>query len=519
MKYLVNILFLLPLCLWATDYNVREYGATGVKGEICTEALQGAIDACYKAGGGRVYLPPGAYTSGTIVLKDHVTFYLESGATLYASHDIKDYRMPLQDVVRPVLIYSNGAHDIAIKGQGSINGEAKREYLPLKGVDRFIKEITANAMEAGVEEKMYYIVPPNVSLTMLTRSKDITIEGVSFIESTFWTLHLLHCERVMIRGLRVQSSLESGVNADGIDINNCRYVTVSDCIVQTGDDAIVIKTWDKESSEYITISNCVLSSSSTGLKIGTETKGNVRHVLFQNCSVSNTNRGLSIVVRDGGHVSDILFSDITVSCNRRHFNWWGNGDPIWIILTQSHAKSAIGSIENVVFDNVIIRGRGTSRIESLLGPGLVRNITLRNVQLQMQEEDYLDKRADHAIYAYDIDGLAFENVKVDWDSDKTEPKWGSAFYLEKIRELQMDRVRARQGLVGSELPVIQLKEVEGARLSEVEGLKGASTLLHVEGGSSRDLFVKELDMRGYAKEKIKLAPEVNPKVILPELPK
>jgi len=469
----MNRYFLVVLCfflsaqlLFAGQFNVRDFGATGQKKDLVTKALQAAIDSCYFAGGGTVYLPPGDYTSGTIILKSNITFHLEAGATLWASQNIDDYRIPLESAIRPVLIYANGAQHLSITGKGTINGQARRNYLPLKKVDRWIPEITENARQAGVEMEMYYVEKPDVSMFTLVKCTDLTITDVTLYESTFWTLHIISSERVFIRGIYVYSSLESGVNADGIDINGCKDVTISDCVITTGDDAIVIKTWYDHPAENITVTNCVLTSSSTALKLGTESESNFSNIVFSNCVIRNSNRGLSIVVRDGAKVENVLFSNITIDCQRRHFNWWGSADPIWIIVGKRNKNSAVGSIHNVVFENIIAHGQGTSVIESPFGQN-IHNVQFNNVQFFMHPESLPDKRATHALHASHVDGLELNHVSVSWDQENPEPAWESALVIENTNNLIIDRFKGQTPY--PDFPVLRLTDVTNAQILRSTG--------------------------------------------------
>ncbi|MCB0376356.1 MAG: hypothetical protein KDD04_10590, partial [Sinomicrobium sp.] len=130
-------------------FNVKDYGATGEKTAIATQAIQQAIDACHQAGGGTVYFPGGDYTSGSLRLKSFVTLHISAGATLYASQDTADYTIFGSHSRRPILIYADSAERIGIVGKGKIHGQARRTYEPLKEVDKFISEITAEAEKAG----------------------------------------------------------------------------------------------------------------------------------------------------------------------------------------------------------------------------------------------------------------------------------------------------------------------------------------------------------------------------------
>ncbi|MGD1848001.1 MAG: glycoside hydrolase family 28 protein [Salibacteraceae bacterium] len=463
--------------------NILDFGATAEKEVVSTKFIQAAIDSCYHQGGGTVYFPPGDYLSGTLILKDYVTLHLESGATLWASRNIDHYKAPLIDAIKPMLLYANGAKNIAIEGGGTIHVQAERVYEDLRNTDRFIKEETENARKAGVEMKQYYHVPPAVGLLTFADCENIKVEDVALIESSFWCLHIIRSRHIFIRGVSIRSSLEAGINSDGIDINSCQDVVISDCLISTGDDAIVMKSWYDQPCENITVSNCVLESSSTALKLGTETKGDMRHIVFNNCAIRNSNRGLSIVMRDGGTVEDVVFSNITIECSRRHFNWWGNGDPIWIYLTKRYPNSKVGTIRNVVFDNVIARGMGTSKIESTEGKN-IHNIRLKNVQLHMEAESKPDKRADHGFYTNGVVGLRMVGCRITWDQEKTEPKWASAVFLENTDEVLIDGLEAVPGQKDPAYPVVNLQSVTQAIIRNCRALEEVGLFVKVEGKES-----------------------------------
>ncbi|NCG30064.1 MAG: hypothetical protein GWP27_06295 [Bacteroidetes bacterium] len=482
-----------PLFPKSGSANVMDFGAINDKSGLSTEAIQAAIDLIYRIGGGTVYFPAGDYLSGTIVMKTGVSLNLDSAATLYASRNIEDYRMPLVDAIRPILIYANGASDISILGKGKIDGQAEHVYEDLKKTDGFIKEHTQNARQSGVEMKQYYTVAPDVGLLSFANCDRIQLEGVHFINSPFWAVHLVKCRQAMISGLTINSSLEKGVNSDGIDINSCQTVRIWNCNISTGDDAIAIKSWYPQTSQDIFVSDCNLTSSSTALKIGTETHGNFKNIGFKNCRITNSNRGLSIVVRDGGTVSDVSFENINIDCNRRHFNWWGNGDPIWLYVTKKNKNSSIGQIRNVTFKNIKALGMGTSRIESTEGVR-IHNINLENVKLRMIAETKPDKRADHALYINNARTINLDSVQVTWDQDDVEKNWQNALHVRDVEELNISNFMARQGIQKSSHPTIHLNQVTGA---QIEGLihPNGEARVKVSGESSQNISIKGINER------------------------
>ncbi len=496
-----GMFFLLLLIMSCKDsaesvVNVRTFGAGGEKNQKVTKQLQKAIDQCYGNGGGRVYFPPGEYLSGTLVLKDNVTLYLEAGATLYASQDTNDYKNDFVVIKSddsgklgagetPVFIYAKGARNIGIQGKGTIHGQALRTYENLKKVDGFIEEETQKAKIAGVEMKMYYKVPPFVCMIFLESCEQVTIRDVSLIESTDWTLHFKWCNKVYVDRIYVESSLTAGVNADGIDIDGCMDVVVSNSIISTGDDAIVLKSTmtypDYRNCENVTVTNCVLTSTSTALKIGTESYGDFRYITFNNCVIRNSNRGLSIVVRDGGTVENVTFSDITLETDRKHFNWWGNGDPIWLVVKKRFPDSKIGTIRHVTFSNIIAHGQGTSKLEGYPGYPL-ENIRLDNVQIHMYPEDFPDKRADDAFYASDVNLLSLQDVYVTWNGEP-EPAWRNAFSFNQVNRLHLD------GLQGNLPPsgkgaFIELEDVKDALIERCWLNKGTGVFLQLNGSGN-----------------------------------
>ena len=516
-KYILIILFwfsTFPLAAQNT-FNVKTLGANGGKNQLVTTIIQKAINDCAASGGGMIYFPPGEYLSGAITLRSNVNIHLEAGATIFASLDMKDYDIPGKEerYRHPVLLYADSAENISITGKGTIHGQARRAYLPLESVDGFIKEETEMARKSGIEMKQYNKVEPFTFLVFLVNCKNISITDVTLFESCNWTLHLQWCENVKIRGINIYSDLEKGVNADGIDVDGCRNVIVSDCYIETGDDAIVLKsTLSKGKSqpcENVTVTNCILTSTSTALKIGTETHSDFRHILFDNCVIRNSNRGLSIVVRDGAQVSDVKFSNISMELNRKHFNWWGNADGIWLVVLKRTETSRVGNISNITFDNISGDVQGTSRIEGFQGMPL-KNIRLNNVHFRMHAETKADKRATDGFRAHDVDGLSLTNCSVEWNDKVTELKWVSAFAFEKISNLHLRGLAGKQA-PGSGAPAIKLTNISNAIVESCFALAGTGTFLKIIGSETKNIFLGE-NYSHLAAEAVETDPQIKKEI-------
>jgi polygalacturonase len=153
--------------------NVRDHGATGVRAQNATRALQSAVDACHAQGGGTAYVPPGEYTTGTIVLKDNVTLWLEAGAVLYLSQDRADFPR------ERALVFAEGARNIAIRGRGRFDGQARYEWGLPEDQDTEILAEQRLAREAGVDMRRWLRRGLQAMTIVLKQCRDVLIEDVT----------------------------------------------------------------------------------------------------------------------------------------------------------------------------------------------------------------------------------------------------------------------------------------------------------------------------------------------------
>jgi len=219
-------------------FNVKDYGATGRMQDNARPALQQAIDVCGKAGGGTVYLPPGAYMSGQLRLRSGVRLYLEAGATLYASLDGREF----EPAPASALLYGEDLRDIAIEGRGTIDGQAAYEWRPNDFTDAYIRsnqllmQATGKPLlrpfPAGFPKETVF-----PRLVLLLRCEDVRIAGLKFLRSRSWTINPYACKRLVIDGIYVYSSQKEAVWADGIDPDGCKDVRISNSTIETGQHA------------------------------------------------------------------------------------------------------------------------------------------------------------------------------------------------------------------------------------------------------------------------------------------
>ena len=305
------------------QFDISEYGASAT-GDVReglrmnTEAIQRAIDACHGAGGGRVMCGPGHFLTGSLELKSNVELHLTAGCRLVGSTEVEDYVDFVANGFRgelaperntKSLIRAVRAENIAITGAGAIDGSGLAFYDTENPAGRFFSK------------------PPTARprMVMFYECRDVHVENASFVDSPCWTFWLMKCERVTIRGAKVYGD-QRMINNDGIDLDCCRDVTVSDCIIRTADDCLVLRAIrqmfeDPVPCENITITNCVLDSWCQGIRIGCPGDGTIRNATFSNLIIRSKNHGITFeypkhyLPADGlatAEVHDILFSNVTL---------------------------------------------------------------------------------------------------------------------------------------------------------------------------------------------------------------
>jgi len=473
----------------ARPFDVRAFGATGQRSENATQSFQSAIDACTSAGGGTVRVPAGSYTVGMIQLKDNVTLDLDAGATLFLSQDNAQFPRG-----RRAMVFAENAHDIAVTGRGTLDGLAQYVFTEMRGVDPEIADEIAIAGAAGIDMRRYYRTGVQTYMFILNGCRNVLVRDIEIVHSPLWNVRLNDCDRVHVHGVRIYSDLEKGVNADGIDIVSSRNVTISDSIIETADDAIVLKTIARDGqpaqpTENVTVTNCVLTSSSCALMIGTETEADIRHVVFSNCVIRNTNKGFGINVQDGATVSDVIYRGLTIETSRRHWNWWGSAEMCKFVLKKRTPASRLGAIRDISISDVVAHTRGTSTIVGH-GERPIENLRLHGVGLDMLAENAADKRATDALRFENVRGLRVRDLSVRWSADNPEPKWSSAMVLRRAADFAIDGFSGRQGGAASDNAAIVLDDAEDGTITAARGSEGCRRLVHVQGANTRAISIR-----------------------------
>lgn len=339
-----------------------------------TPRIQRALDQAYQSGGGTVYLPAGRYISGTLQLRSRVTLWLGNGATLVMSKDSKEFLPPEKLAYDPkanfatsnfhvALIVGDGLEHVSIVGDGEIDCEYTKSGGP--------KPIA------------------------LRRCSNVIVRDITIRNAPSYNISLLGCEFVTIDNITIRNGL-----SDGIDPDCCLHVRISNCFVESYDDAIVLKAsgalGERKATEYVTVDNCILRTASVYFKCGTESCGDFRHIAISNCvfeggmGMRHGNPGLAFYTVDGGGLSNIAASNIVMHRVGTPFTILrGNRDRCGfatspgsvasirisnLVATESKLPSVIAGLPDAPVVGVSIQGIQVTLAEMVKGPSSINDI-------------------------------------------------------------------------------------------------------------------------------------------------
>ncbi len=257
--------------------------------------LQAAIDSCAAAGGGTLVLRKGTYTTGPVYLKSAVTLQLDTLATLLASPVMADFTVGGK-VVNLLNGPGTAIHDVALTGAGTIDGNGAAWWAAFQ----------ANSA----------LVRPR--LIGIANCQNLTVTGLTLTNSPSFHLVPSQCQNVVITKVKIKAPATSP-NTDGIDPANCDGVTITNCLIDTGDDNIAIKGGRVSGAlagacQNVTITGCTFLAGH-GLSIGSETSSGVRNVAVSNCTFTGTTNGIRIKSEPGlgGLIQNVSYRNITMT--------------------------------------------------------------------------------------------------------------------------------------------------------------------------------------------------------------
>lgn len=327
--------------------SIKECGAVADGVTLNTQAIQTAIDRVSSSGGGTVLVPSGVYLTGSIWLKDNVNLHLEAGAVIKGSPDINDYCAadccPQNEAEIGWGDYMSGGHlilgvevsNVSITGKGRIDGNSDAFMLDENGKCWSEKSKIPNR-----PGQMIWFVDSNV----------IRVKDVEIADAPYWSLFILNCEDVKVDGCYVHTKRKEyhTFNGDGIDIDRCRNVTISNCRVDTSDDCVTLRAstahrlQNPMDCELVTVTNCNLSSSCNAIRLGVG-EGNIHDAVLSNITITDTKQAFNIVGayvkgNRGTDIYGIRFNNIKVQAKE--------------LVRIHHMYSAQASIKDIVFNGI-----------------------------------------------------------------------------------------------------------------------------------------------------------------------
>ncbi|WP_416444869.1 glycoside hydrolase family 28 protein [Leeuwenhoekiella sp. A16] len=392
-------------------YNVMDYGAAADGKTLNSNAFAKAIEACTNAGGGRVLIPAGKYLTGPIHLKSNVDLHLEEGAEILFTKEKSAYLPVVHTAYEGMevmnyspLIYAYQQKNIAITGSGTFNGQADNEnWWPWCGKDEYgyneggekqgddknlprLRQMVADGV--SVSDRVFgdgYQLRP--SFFEPFECENILVQGVTFTNAPFWVLHPMKSNYITIDGVTINSH---GPNNDGCDPEYSKYVHITNCKFNTGDDCIAIKSGRNNDgrrvaipSENIVVEKCEMKDGHGGVVMGSEISAGVRNVFVRNCVMDSPNLDRAIRIKTntlrGGFVEDVYVKDVQVGQVKEavlkintHYGIYDNQE-----------GDFMPSIKNIFLENVTVENGGkygvliTGREQSP-----VKNVVLKNVTIK-----------------------------------------------------------------------------------------------------------------------------------------
>ncbi len=269
------------------NQNVMDFGAVADGVTVTHKAFNDAIIACAESGGGYVTVPAGEYVCGSIDLKSNVILVLSPGCIIYASMDINDF---------PPLSKRSGDRGMIRADEIVNSGVIGAGVLDCRRTD----EMRAAHPKAG-----------RPSVVVMEYCENFILEGITLKDTGGFTIYSFYNDHVTFHNLKLTT--RGCENGDGIDFSGSRNVVISDCFINTGDDAIGLKTHrPNEPCENFTITNCVITTRWAAVRLGPETCGDMKNITISNCVFNDCADGVKVQLCDTFRMEDITVSNITM---------------------------------------------------------------------------------------------------------------------------------------------------------------------------------------------------------------
>jgi hypothetical protein len=496
-------------------YNIRDFGAKGDGRTLDTAALQAAIDTCARDGGGTVLVPSGTFVIGTTELKSHVTLHLAASSTLLGSGDGKDYHaidaIPLKGDSTLgdgnwALLYAVEAQNIAVEGQGTIDGQGQlfnnygqKEKVPPAGISG--------------PQRPYHL--------LFHRCRNIVIRDIQLLRCAFHSIRVIQSERVRMEGLYIHNRVN--VNNDGFHFISAKYVTISNCVLLVQDDACALF----GSCQFVTVTNCVFSTRWSVFRFG---GGDVKNITVSNCVIYETygcpiKIGAGRMTLENVSFSNLLLQNVTgpigINFSGRNRNEDGGAEaqPAAFVrnLSFSNIRANIVAEPSMTYMDMVTIGRVFPGEQHScitlngIGDAWIENVTFHDVQVRyagggsaelaakrnipdttreyfgVWGEEPLGPPA-YGLFARNVKGLTLHNVRFTVDNPDLRP----ALVLNNVQDVAIHALNV-QGNPAAE-SVLRFAGVKDALLSATRVLTPSGAFLQLEGEANANVIVDGGDL-------------------------
>lgn len=508
-------------------FNILDFGARGDGEKLNTAAIQAAIDACAAQQGGTVLVPAGKFVTGALMLKSNVTLYLAPAAVILGSTNADDYF--IDGKKSGMLISAEDAENITIEGKGIINGQG---WAFSHGSD-ILPSDPQYKHEKIKEEKPRW----RPHMMQFKNCRNITLRDVTLKHSAHHCTHLVNCSYVNINGVRIHN--RANHNNDGFDISNCEYVTISNCNLSCGDDAIAFF----QGNRNITITNCNISSRWAGIRFGPGATGLFENITISNCVIYDTyGSGIKMQMAGGGRMENISFSDIIMN------NVTG---PISLCLTTFRGyknlvekEYPVGVMRNIQFSRIraeVAEKPNPSKSETPIFEGeqkscitvtsvndyFIENVTFSDIEITFPGGGTAEEASrrqipelrgiypeyfmfgvlpSYGMYVRNVRGLSLDNVRFDYKGTELR----AAIVCQGVDGLDITGFKGKGDEGGEAL--IRLEQTKNVFIHNSRPLNKISTFVKVEGDKSSDINLAGNDL-GQAEKMVVSGSDVNPDTV------
>ncbi len=403
------------------EFDIRDFGAIGDGQTDCTAAFKAAIDACNKAGGGRVVVPTGTYLTGAIHLKSCVNLHVTEHGTILFSADTNKYLPVVFARYEGVelmnfspFIYAFEQQNVALTGRGTLDARASaavwHQWARFGRPDNLLLAELART-NAPVTERVFgpgHLLRPN--FIQFVRCKNVLIEGIKILGSPMWVINPVYCTNVTVRLVTVEAT---GPNTDGCNPDSCMDVLIENCYFSNGDDCIAVKSGRDHDgrrvgipSQNIVIRNCIFKDGHGGVTVGSETAGGVRNVFAENCRFDSPNLDMAMRFKTnparGGYIENCYLRNCTVKTAK-----------VGIHMTMRYGSGGAREGDYMpVVRNIDIRNSTFERllrraifIEGHSETGKIKSVTIANCAFESAPNPSIITNATH-VYIINTKGAA-----------------------------------------------------------------------------------------------------------------